>query len=236
HLDRVGVADHRALGIPGGAGGVADDRHVVGPALVDLRLEQTRMLGPELPAELLHVLVRLEPLVLIRGQPAGIVVDHEAQGRQLLVQGEYLVDLLLVLGDDHADLGVIPHVGQLLGDGVLVDRDGHAAETLRGHLGPVQTRTVVADDRQPGAPGRRPGRPGRGRGPGPRRGIGARSRSARYRGPSRGWPAGSRARGRCAAAGEEASSGPPRYPPLVALLTSPRSALITYWFARTAAG
>src|SRR4029450_9046488 len=90
HLGPGGVADHRALGIPGGAGGVADDRHVVGPALVDLRLEQTRTLGPELPAELLHVLVRLEPLVLIRGQPAGIVVDHEAQGRQLLVQGEYL--------------------------------------------------------------------------------------------------------------------------------------------------
>jgi hypothetical protein len=66
----------------------------------------------------------------------------------LLAQGEHLVHLLLVLGHDRGDIGVVPDIGELAGDGVLVDGNGHSAETLGGDLGPVEPRAVVADDRQ----------------------------------------------------------------------------------------
>ena len=68
--------------------------------------------------------------------------------RQLRLQGQDLVDLLLVLGDDDPDLGVVKHIGQLGGDRILVDRHRDAAEALRRELGPIEPRAVVADHRQ----------------------------------------------------------------------------------------
>ena len=58
-----------------------------------------------------------------------------------------LVDLLLVLDDREARLGVIDDEGQLALDRVLVERHRHAAERLGGHDRPVERRAVVADDR-----------------------------------------------------------------------------------------
>src|SRR5262249_21616632 len=46
----------------------------------------------------------------------------------------------------HAHLRVIPHVGEFLGDGVLVHGDGDPAQGLGGELGRVEPRPVVADD------------------------------------------------------------------------------------------
>src|SRR6266446_481379 len=149
HADRVGVRDHRALGIAGGAGGVGDDGHVLGEAQLDLVLEEARMLDPELPARLLHVFEGLEPVMPVAGHSSRVVVDDQAEGRQLVTQGRDLVDLLLVLGHDHAHLRVVPDVGQLPGDRVLVDRDRDPAQALRGHLGPVQAWPVVPDDGKP---------------------------------------------------------------------------------------
>jgi hypothetical protein len=147
------VGEHGALGVARGAGGVRDDGDVLGLALVDLGLEVARMRGSELPPEFLDILVGLEPLLLGPAQAARVVVDHEAQREQLALESDDLVDLLLVLGHDHADLGVVPDVGELLGDGVLVDGNGHAAQALGGDLGPVQARPVVADHGEPVAAG-----------------------------------------------------------------------------------
>jgi len=111
------------------------------------------MLDSELPPRLLDILIGLEPLVLGPAQAAWIVVDHEAEGGQLCLQRDDLVDLLLILGHDHAHLGVVPDVGELLGDGVLVDGHGHAAQALRGDLRPVQARPVspITESRSPRA-------------------------------------------------------------------------------------
>src|SRR5207249_12104293 len=59
----------------------------------------------------------------------------------LVPEREDLVHLLLVLGDDDHALRVVPDVGELPGDRVLVDGDRDAAERLRGELGPVQARS-----------------------------------------------------------------------------------------------
>ena len=83
HADGIGVGDHRALGAAGRAGGVRDDGDVRRLPLVDLGLEVAGMLGAELAAGLLHVLVGLEPVVLVPAHAAGVVIDHEAEGGQL---------------------------------------------------------------------------------------------------------------------------------------------------------
>ena len=96
-----------------------------------------------------------------------------------------LVDLLLVLGDDHRHLGVVEHVGKLAGNRVLVERHGHAAQRLRRELCPVEAGAVVAEHGQLVAalearrcqPEREIAHVARS--------IRARSRTARCRGPSR---------------------------------------------------
>ena len=142
------MADHGALRTAGGAGRVADERDVVRRALLDLALEDGRVLRRALAAERLDVGERLEPLVLVREHAARVVVDDPAQRGQLVAKREHLVDLLLVLGDDHRHLGVVPDERQLLGDRVLVHGHRHAAQALRGHLRRVEARAVVADDRE----------------------------------------------------------------------------------------
>src|SRR5499426_3752978 len=106
-------------------------------------------LRAELAPELLDRLIGAKPVVLVVEHAARIVVDHQAEARELVAERQDLVDLLLVLGHDHRTLGVIPDERQLLGDRILEDRHRYAAQALRGHLRPVETRAVVADYRQP---------------------------------------------------------------------------------------
>src|SRR5262249_18353565 len=59
-----------------------------------------------------------------------------------------LVDLLLVLGDREADIGVLEDEAQLRRHGILVERHRDASEHLSGHHRPVQPRAVVSHDRE----------------------------------------------------------------------------------------
>ena len=116
--------------------------------------------------------------------------DDFFEARAALFDCQQLVDLLLVLGDRKAHLGVIEDEGHLLGDRVLIDRHRHAAQSLCRGDRPIEPRPVVADDRELVAAAEPDGRQTAGerfdlgRLPAPR------SRSARCRNPSRGWPAG----------------------------------------------
>src|SRR3546814_2855183 len=82
----------------------------------------------------------------IMAQAARFVVDDALQARAALLDLEKLVDLLLVFHHGEACLGVLQHIGDLVGDGVLVKRDRDAAQRLHGGDGPVKARAVVADD------------------------------------------------------------------------------------------
>ncbi len=65
---------------------------------------------------------------------------------------EHLVDLLLVLDDRVRDLRVVQHEDEFGGRRVLVHRHGDAAQRLRGRHRPIESRPVVADDREPHPP------------------------------------------------------------------------------------
>src|SRR5438132_86376 len=63
---------------------------------------------------------------------ARVDVDHVLQPGTLSFDVQELVDLLLVLDDREARLGVIDDEGQLALDRVLVERHRHATERLGG--------------------------------------------------------------------------------------------------------
>ena len=79
-------------------------------------------------------------------QPARIVVQNVPQLRALTLDLQKLVDLLLVLDDGEPDLGVLQDEGHFLRHRVLIQGHGHASQALRRRHGPVQARTIVADD------------------------------------------------------------------------------------------
>src|SRR5262245_17300412 len=98
--------------------------------------------------ELLERLQAHETRILIVPEPAGILVDDVLEPGTARLDLQELVDLLLVLHDGEARLGMIDDELHLLLDGVLVQGDGHAAERLGGQHRPVELGPVVADDRR----------------------------------------------------------------------------------------
>ena len=66
--------------------------------------------------------------------------------RRLGGDGQQLVHLLLVLGDRKLCFRMGQHIGQFLGNGVLVHRHRNGAKALRRHHRPVKPRPVVAHD------------------------------------------------------------------------------------------
>ena len=143
--DHVAVAQEHALGTARRAGGVGDQRHVLGASLLELALVVVGMLAREAAARGLDLRERLEEAVAVAAHAARVLVDHQAEAGQVAAQREHLVDLLLVLGHHDRHLGVGEHVHELAGDGVLVERHRHAAQRLRGELRPVEAGAVVAE-------------------------------------------------------------------------------------------
>ena len=100
------------------------------------------------------------------------------------------------------DLGMVEHIGHLVGDRVGIDRHRNGAERLRRAHRPIEPRPVGADDGDLVAALEAELAAGRARRRAPRRAPAPRSRSARCRDPC----AGSRAaRRRCGHCGAEAS-------------------------------
>jgi hypothetical protein len=81
------------------------------------------------------------PATRLSNRPVPDVLQHRALGQDL----EELVGLLLVFHDRIADLRVLEDVDHLVGDGVLVERDGDRTQRLRRDERPVQARPVRAD-------------------------------------------------------------------------------------------
>ena len=85
--------------------------------------------------------------MVVVAQAARLVVDHPFEFRQPLGDRQDLVDLLLVLGDGEARLGMGENEGEFVGDRVGIDRHRDGAQHLRRHDRPVEPRPVAAHDR-----------------------------------------------------------------------------------------
>ena len=145
--DQIAVRQHRALGRAGGARRVADDGDVVRATPGELGVEVRRVAHLKLLSELGELDQAQQPGLAVAAHPARIVVDDVLQAAAAGSHAQELVDLLLILDDGEASLGVLDDVLHLALDGVLVDRHRDTAQCLRGHHRPVELRAVVADDR-----------------------------------------------------------------------------------------
>jgi len=142
---QVRVREHRELRLGRRARGGAEDRHVVGPALLDLVLPPA---GRALGAAALH-LGELDQVRLLVGlQASRVVMDHPldmVDGTSLHELYE-LVDLLLVSGHHEAHPRMGEQVRHLVSDGVGKEPEGSAPERLGGELGDHPLWAVVAED------------------------------------------------------------------------------------------
>src|SRR5262249_53018690 len=137
-----------ALWPPRRAGGVEDDRGVAAPPLGNLGVEKAGLIAGEVTAALLYSRVIVKIGLVVVAHAARVGKDDGFEEWAALLDGNQLVDLLLVFGDREPHLGVIEDEGHLLGDRILVDRHRHAAQGLRRGDRPIETRAVVANDRQ----------------------------------------------------------------------------------------
>jgi hypothetical protein len=143
----VVVGEHDALRVTGGAGRVHHDRGVGTASGCDLALEEGGVALCEFLARGAQAVAARELLARIVAQAARVVEPDVLQPRALGEDLEELVRLLLVLDDGERDLGVLEDVHHLLRHRVLVERNRDRAEGLGGRDGPVEARTVRADDR-----------------------------------------------------------------------------------------
>ncbi len=162
HLDHrpvVAMREHAALRRPGRPRGVDERERVLrahtcpplrellggarAPALADLverdRTERTFACG----AAVRHGRAAVAGA---RGAGGGIDHDHRAQARHLLLDRDYLRELLVVLADDRARAGVGDHPQALFGRVGLVDRHDGRAGRGRAHVGVRPLGAGVRED------------------------------------------------------------------------------------------
>ncbi len=123
-------------------------RSIAGTALVHFLREQSGMVAVMVAADGLQALEAQQFRLAVVAQAARIGVVDVFQCRAPGQDIEQLIDLLLVLDDGVANLGVLENVHQLLRHRVLVQRHRDAAQRLRRGQRPVQARPVGADDGQ----------------------------------------------------------------------------------------
>ena len=100
--------------------------------------------GQLLAPDLLHVVDPGELRAVVVAQAARLVIDDVAQRGQPVGDRQHLVDLLLVLHHRDRDLGVLEHIGHLVGDRVGIDRHRHGAERLRRRTSPSRAAAGCA--------------------------------------------------------------------------------------------
>ena len=146
-IDDVAMAVHGTLGRPRRARRVDQDGEVVGRARGDQLLEQ-RVLALAVVASGGHELVERDDHRVAEGAQA-LHVEHDdlAQGRAALAHVERLVELLVVLDEQHRGLRIVDQVFELLGGVGGIDAGGDATGTQDAEVGVVPFRHGVGQHR-----------------------------------------------------------------------------------------
>ncbi len=143
--DDVAVRQDHPLGASGGARGVEHHAGVVRRQCVapcgEFRPETVLGAAPGR----LQVGVGRHVRVVVFPQSARVEIDDVLE-MQSLLHLQHLVHLLLVSGDDVAGAAMIQNIGDLVADGILVERHRHPARGPGRDHRPVERRAVAADD------------------------------------------------------------------------------------------
>ncbi|MET4759780.1 hypothetical protein ABH970_000152 [Bradyrhizobium ottawaense] len=134
------------LGMGRGARRRAEDRDVLALGGIDQPVVELRLPRGTGPAELGKALRRHQPGIVVFPHPARIGIDDVLQLRRAVGEGEQLVDLLLVLGEDELRLAIVEEIGSLLVQHVAIKSEAEAADGVRRHFRRHPVRPVVADD------------------------------------------------------------------------------------------
>ena len=116
-------------------------------ALSDFRLVELRVFNIVLTTHRNNVVEIFQERLIIVAHSAVISVQDSIDPGTFVLDLQHFVDLLLVFADDEPRLGVLQDVLHFLRYCVLVNRDGNRADRLCCDDRPVQSGSVVADDR-----------------------------------------------------------------------------------------
>ena len=136
------------LRLAGGARGVEHHRDVVEVPLFNLGIEEVGMVAIMDAAHFHQLMHVVQERLVVMAHAARIVIDDVLERRQLILDLEQLVDLLLILDDGEADASILQDEEHFGGDRILIERHRHATQALGGAHHHVKVRTVVADDGQ----------------------------------------------------------------------------------------
>ena len=141
--DQGTVGIERALRVCAGAGGVDDGRWIVRPHRFAAAGEVVRADGF---AKLDQFPKRQQRRVLGVEHVAVVDDDKLPQGRKPVEHRQHLVDVLLILGDQHRSAGMAQHVLRLVTRTGRIEAVADRADALRGEVGEQPFRRRIADD------------------------------------------------------------------------------------------
>jgi len=139
---QVGVAQHRPLGVAGGARGVDEHGRIVGPDGGEALLDRARVGGVPRAAGRQHVVPRQDA-----GNVLGLDDDHPTHGLAARRDGQPLLELLGVLEHQADRVGVVQMVVQLVRAAGGVHPDRGAAGGLDRDVGHQPLGSVLAQHR-----------------------------------------------------------------------------------------
>ncbi len=147
HGQQVGVRQHGELGTARGAGSGRDQRGAVRVQFPRPRCILFYRLGLVLASQTADGLKIDKALDLgfVSHQPLGFVIDDICKMREVVPDGEHLVHLLLIFGNDQLQ-SVNAKCIQSLRRGILIQPQSHAAKRLNGEFRPDPLGPVVSDE------------------------------------------------------------------------------------------
>ena len=141
------VGMHRALRRTRGAGGVDQDGEIVGAAACDHLVPQRCMVVDVIAPERHEFGERHHHRIDEAGEAFHVEHDDLLQGRAARPARQDLVELLLVLGEDHLGRGIVDQIFDLDRGIGRIDAGGNAAGAQDAHIGIHPFRHGVGDDR-----------------------------------------------------------------------------------------
>ena len=118
HGRKIAMGEHGEFWQPRRPRGLDHDGHVIGAPPPELRGKELRLFPFQLVAPFEKLPEARKPgVVAVRAHPRGVHVDDGFDEPQPRARLEQLVDLLLVLGNDHGGLEALQGLGQFVGDG-----------------------------------------------------------------------------------------------------------------------